>query len=169
MRHTHLGQPVRFPKGAHPGDRIEYVAEARCRLCNEPTTEDPRRHKSDGHRGHASYFSPRGDNPYKHDAEPIMAGAVVLDRAANGVGDGCELPGYWLWVQRDDGSTIRVRYVASGPRAGMAYPDDGPQWVRSGLGNDEVWSDGHRYPAHDWRMAKRAGRCLCCAQEARTG
>lgn len=149
--HSHLGQPVRFPVGAQPGDRITFR----------------------DHFGRAV-----GRSPGARDRT-----GVVIDRAPQGIdlnpgihAETFEAAGYWLWVVPDDhdpcedpDGAVRVRYYSRGRRKGEAHADDGPMYVRSIIGYDEVWHDGHRYDEVAWMRHRGRGACKCCAQEARTG
>lgn len=138
VKHTHLGREVRYPAGARPGDRITWHEDAAEGQCRPP------------------YY---GGEPRRTRA------GVVIDRAANGVGDGCEAPGYWLWVMPDeyDGHLVRVRTWASGRRKGEAWRDDGPMYVESSLGMDEIHHRGHRWSVYDYRGGR--GPCKCCRDE----
>lgn len=75
---------------------------------------------------------------------------VIIDRAPQSVGKGfsAEANGYWFWVRPDEPHpddphfAVRVRYQASGRRAGEAYRDDGPYVMRSALGWPKVVKPG---------------------------
>ena len=140
MRHTHLGQPVRFPKGAHPGDRITF-------------SEPPGPERARKREGVVLDRAPQGI-----DLNPgVNAGTF-------------EASGYWLWVLPDDGDeAVRVRYYARGRSKGFAHRDDNAMYVRSIVGRAEAHYDGHRYDIGAWLTSRHRGACKCCAQEARTG
>lgn len=91
---------------------------------------------------------------------------TVMDRAANGVGDGIEAAGFWLWVMPEHGQPVRIRTWASGKRKGQAVRDDGPMWVGSSLTfAAKVLDDGHTYPARQWTRHRGRGPCECCTSK----
>lgn len=138
--HTHLGQPVRFPTGAQPGDRITF-------------SEPPGPERARKRQGIVLDRAPQG-----------------IDYNPGFNSDTFEASGYWLWVlPDDDAEAVRVRYYSRGRRKGEAHADDGPKYVRSMLSQAEVHYHGHRYDVFAWTRHRGRGACKCCAQEARAG
>lgn len=81
-----------------------------------------------------------GDTVTWTELNAVTRSGMVIDRAANGLGQGsCEGGGYWLWVLTDDDEYVRIRTWASGKRRGEAVRDDGPMWRRSRCGRGSVY------------------------------